>query len=145
MVPESLLVFCNVTNKIRKRTDTAVAFTQEYSRVSYPLGNVSTLSMGSDSLRTHTGVGRIGQRGLPLESIFRKRDHVVVILRAKGIDRLKQADSSNNTALSNIRTWRISRARTGLSHLLATFTNRGTIRQLSGIVQPRHHVYAIPY
>ena len=71
--------------------------------------------MGSDSLRTHTGVGRIGQRGLPLESIFRKRDHVVVILRAKGIDRLKQADSSNNTALSNIRMWRISRARTGLS------------------------------
>ena len=48
-----LLVFCNVTNKIRKRTDTAVAFTQEYSRVSYPLGNVSTLSTGSDSPRTH--------------------------------------------------------------------------------------------
>ena len=35
-----VLVFCNVTNKIRKRTDTAVAFTHEYSRVSYPLGNV---------------------------------------------------------------------------------------------------------
>ena len=30
----AVLVFCNVTNKIRKRTDTAVAFTQEYSRVS---------------------------------------------------------------------------------------------------------------
>ena len=49
-----LLVLCNVTNKIRKRTDTAVAFTQQYSRVSYLLGNVSTLSMGSDSSRTHT-------------------------------------------------------------------------------------------
>ena len=44
-----VLVLCNVTNKIRKRTDTAVAFTQEYSRVSYPLGNVSTLSMDSGS------------------------------------------------------------------------------------------------
>ena len=30
-----VFVFCNVTNKIRKRTDTTVAFTQEYSRVSY--------------------------------------------------------------------------------------------------------------
>ena len=51
---EPMLVFCNVTNKIRKRTDTAVAFTQEYSRVSYPLGNVSALSTGSNSPRTHT-------------------------------------------------------------------------------------------
>ena len=49
-----LLVFCNVTNKIRKRTDTAVAFTQEYSRVSYPLGNVSTLPTGSGCPRIHT-------------------------------------------------------------------------------------------
>ena len=49
-----LLVFYNVTNKIRKCTDTAVAFTQEYSRVSYPQGNVSTLSTGSDSPSTHT-------------------------------------------------------------------------------------------
>ena len=60
MVPRALLVFCNVTNKIRKRTDTDVAFTQEYSRVSYPLENVSTLSTGLDYPRTHTGVGRIG-------------------------------------------------------------------------------------
>ena len=29
--PDVVLVFGNVTNKIRKRTDTAVAFTQEYS------------------------------------------------------------------------------------------------------------------
>ena len=50
----TLLVFCNVTNKIRKRTDTAVAFTQEYYRVSYPLGNVSTLPTGSGCPRTHT-------------------------------------------------------------------------------------------
>ena len=60
-----MLVLCNVTNKIRKRTDTAVAFTQEYSRVSYPLGNVSTLSTGAGSSKdTHAGVGRIGQRRL---------------------------------------------------------------------------------
>src|SRR6185369_1707708 len=50
----SVLVLCNITNKICKRTDTTVAFTQEYSKVSYPLGNVSTLSTGSDSPRTHT-------------------------------------------------------------------------------------------
>ena len=60
-----VLVFCNVTNKIRKRTDTAVAFTQEYSWVSYPLRNVNPLSMGLGSSKdTHAGVGRIGQRGL---------------------------------------------------------------------------------
>ena len=53
-----VLVFCNVTNKIRKRTDTTVAFTQEYSRVSYPLGNVSTLSTGSGSSKdTHARCG----------------------------------------------------------------------------------------
>ena len=58
-----LLVFCNVTNKIRKRTDTAVAFTQEYSRVSYPLRNVSTLSTGSGSSKdTHVGVEKTEER-----------------------------------------------------------------------------------
>jgi hypothetical protein len=51
---ERLLVLCNVPNKICKRTDTAIAFTQKYSRVSYPLRNVSTLSMGSGSSKdTH--------------------------------------------------------------------------------------------
>ena len=49
-----VLVFCNIMNKIRKRADTTVAFTQEYSRVSYPLGNVSTLPTGSNCPRTHT-------------------------------------------------------------------------------------------
>ena len=33
----------------------------------------------------------------------------------------------------------------GCHHLPATSTNHGTIGQLSGIVQSRHHVYAIPY
>ena len=52
-----MLEFCNVTNKIRKCTDTAVAFTQEYYRVSYPLRNVSTLSTGLGSSKdTHVGV-----------------------------------------------------------------------------------------
>ena len=57
------MVLCNVTNKIRKCTDTAVAFTQEYSRVSYPLRNVSTLSIGSGSFKdTHAGVEKIEER-----------------------------------------------------------------------------------
>ena len=86
-------------NKIRKRTDTAVAFTQEYSRVSYPLGNVSALSTGSGSSKdTHAGVGEIEERTLQdLESMFRRRVHIAVILRATSFDRLIQADSSNNT------------------------------------------------
>ena len=61
-----LLVFCNVMNKLRKRMDTAVAFTQEYSEISYPLRNVSTLPTGSgSSTDTYTGVGGAGQRELP--------------------------------------------------------------------------------
>ena len=60
---EYQLVFCNVTNKIRKRTDTALAFTEEYSRVSYPLGNVSTLSTGSGSSKnTRARVEKIEER-----------------------------------------------------------------------------------
>ena len=50
----AMLVFCNVTNKIYKHMDTAVVFTQEYSRVSYPLGDVSTLPTDSGCPRTHT-------------------------------------------------------------------------------------------
>ena len=62
-VARRVLVFCNITNKIRKRTDTAVAFTQEYSRVSYPLRNVSTLFTGSGSSKdTHAGVEKIEER-----------------------------------------------------------------------------------
>ena len=49
-----MLVLCNVTNKIRKRTDTAVTFTQECSGVSYPQRNVSILSKGLGSSKgTH--------------------------------------------------------------------------------------------
>ena len=54
----SALVFCNVMNKIYKRTDSDVAFTQEYSRVSYPIGNVSTLSKVQAHPRTHKLVRR---------------------------------------------------------------------------------------
>ena len=54
-----VLVFCNITNKVCKGTDTAVAFTQEYSRVTYPLRNVSTLSTGSGSSKD-THLCRIG-------------------------------------------------------------------------------------
>src|SRR6185312_2757021 len=59
----SLLVLCNVMNRIYKRTDTAVAFTQDYSRVSYPLRNMSTLSTGSGSSKdTHAGVEKTEER-----------------------------------------------------------------------------------
>ena len=34
MAPESLLAIVNINRKIRKRTDTVVAFNQEYSKVS---------------------------------------------------------------------------------------------------------------
>ena len=58
-----MFVFCNVTNKIRKRTDTAVAFIQEYSKVSYPLRNVSTLSTGSGSSKnTYAGVEKTKEK-----------------------------------------------------------------------------------
>ena len=58
-----MLVFCNVTNKIHKHKDNAVAFTQEYSRVSYPLRNMSTLSTGSGpSKDTHAGVEKTEER-----------------------------------------------------------------------------------
>ena len=66
-----MLVFCNVTNKIRKRTDTVVAFTPEYSRVSYPLGNVSTLSTGSGKSKdTHAGVGKIEERTFYIQNLY---------------------------------------------------------------------------
>ena len=59
----TLLVFCNVTIKIRMRMDTTVAFTQEYSRVLYPLRNVSTLSTGSGSSKdTRAGVEKTEER-----------------------------------------------------------------------------------
>ena len=91
-----VLVFCNVTNKVCKRTDTAVAFTQEYSGVSYPLRNVSTLSTGVGSSKdTHRCGEDKREDFLYLESMSRRRDHIAVILRAKGIDRLIQARSSN--------------------------------------------------
>ena len=72
-----LLVFCNITNKIRKRTDTAVAFTQEYYRVSYPLRNVTTLSTGSGSSKdTHLcSRDRTKRTSKDLESMLRGRDN----------------------------------------------------------------------
>ena len=51
--------------EIYKRTDTTVAFTQEYSRISYPQSNVRTLSTGSGSSKD-THLCRIGgMRGFP--------------------------------------------------------------------------------
>ena len=86
-----LLVLCNVTNKIRKRTDTVIAFTQEYSKVSYSLRNVSTLSTGSGSSKgTHTGAEGVEHIGLPkIWNLCLEEELLRRILRAKGIDRLK--------------------------------------------------------
>ena len=65
-----MLVLCNITNKIRKRTDTAVAFTQEYSRVSYPLRNMSTLSTGSGSSKdTHADVEKTEDRTFYIQNL----------------------------------------------------------------------------
>ena len=77
--------------------------------------------------------------------MFRRRNHVAVILRAKGIDRLIQADSSNMMMYPISERGGLLGLEQGCHHLSATSTNRGTIKQLSGIVQPRHHVYAFPY
>ena len=99
MAPESLLVFCNVTNKIRKRTDTDVAFTQEYFKVSYPHGNVITLSMGSGYPRTHTKEEITSSLYFELLILTGVYKPIAPVIRA----------------LSDIRMWRITRAQTGLS------------------------------
>ena len=46
---ECLLVFGNANRKIRKHMDTAVAFTQEYSKVSISMGNAKCTNQGSRS------------------------------------------------------------------------------------------------
>ena len=149
--PEQLayyvLVFCNVANKIRKRTDTAVAFTQEYSRVSYPLRNVSTLSTGSGSSKdTHAGVEKIEERTFYIQNLCLEEE-----ITSPLYFELPVSTGSYKPIAPVILLYPISE-REGLlgleqdyHHLLATSTNRGTIGQLSGIVQPRHHVYVFPY
>ena len=77
--------------------------------------------------------------------MFRRRDHVAVILQATSFDRLIQADNSNIMLYPISERGGLLGLEQGCHHLPATSTNLGTIRQLSGIVQPRHHVYAIPY
>ena len=77
--------------------------------------------------------------------MFRTRDHVAVILRAKGIDRLIQADSSNMMLYPISERGGLLGLEHGCHHLSATSTNCGTIKQLSGIVQSRHHVYTFSY
>jgi hypothetical protein len=71
-----VLVLCSIMNKICKRTNTAVAFTQEYSGVSYPLRNMSTLSTGSASSKdTHwCRRCRTERTSKDLESMFRGKD-----------------------------------------------------------------------
>ena len=74
--------------------------------------------------------------------MLRKRDHVAVILRATGIDRLIQADSSNMMLYLISEHGGLLGLEQGYHHMPATSTNHGTIGQLSGIVPSIHHVYA---
>ena len=78
--------------------------------------------------------------------MLRRIDHVVVILRAKDIDWLIQTDISNMMLYPISEHGELLGLEQGCHHLPAISTNRGTIRQVSGIVQSRHHhVYAFPY
>ena len=142
-----MLVFCNVQNKIRKRTDTVVAFTQEYSRVSYPLRNVSTLSTGSGpSKDTRASVEKTEERTFYIENLCLEEEITSPLYFELKVSTDLCKPVVPICALSDIRTWRITkRLEQGCHHLPATSTNRGTIRQLSDIVQPRHHVSAFPY
>ena len=136
-----VLVFCNVTNKIRKRTDTTVAFTQEYSRVAYSLGNMSTLSIGSGSSKdTRAGVEKTEERTFYIKNLCLEEEITSLLYFELKVSTDLCKPVVPICALYDIQTWRITkRLEQGCHHLPATSTNRGTIRQLSGIV------YAFPY
>ena len=134
-------------NKIRKRTDTAVAFTQEYSMVLYPLRNVSTLSTGSGSSKdTHAGVEKTEERTFYIQNLCLEEE-----ITSPLYFKLPVSTGLYKPIAPVIVLYPISEhggllgLEQGCHHLPATSTNCGTIRQLSGIVYPRHHVYAIPY
>ena len=141
------MVFCNVTNKIRKRTDTAVAFTQEYSKVSYPLRNVSTLSTGSGSSKdTRPGVEKIEERTFYILNLFLEEEITSPLYFELPVSTglykpiapvIVLYPTSEHGGLLGLEQ--------GCHHLPATSINRGTIGQLSGIVLHRHHIYAFPY
>ena len=124
-----------------------VAFTQEYPRVSYPLRNVSTLSTGSGSSKnTHAEAEKTEERTFYIKNLCLEEEITSPLYFELKVSTGLYKLIVPICALSNIRKWRITkRLKQGCPHLLATSTNRGTIRQLSGIVQPRHHIYAIPY
>ena len=83
-----LLVLCNVTNKIRKRTDTAVAFTQKVFQDIVSTDKREYAIYGFRLIQGHTRRCGKDRREdfLDLESMPRRRDHVAVILRATGFD-----------------------------------------------------------
>ena len=59
----------------------------------------------------------------------RRRDHIAVILRAKGIDRLIQADSSKMMLYPISEHGGLLGLEQGYHHQSTTSTNRETIRQ----------------
>ena len=147
MAPESLLVLCNITNKIRKRMDTAVAFTQEYSRISYPLRNVSTLSTGSGSSKNaHAEAEKTEEWTFYIYNLCLEEEIMSPLYFELPVSTCLYKPIALVIVLYPIseREWLLGLEQ-GCHHLPAISTNRGTIGQLSGIVQPRHHVYAIPY
>ena len=124
-----LLMFCSVMNRIRKRADIVVAFTQEYSRVSYPLRNVSILSKTFIHPRTpHYRRGK-GQRGFQWLRIKVKVELSSCLLRATSFRWIRPASSCNTTATILPGCGGFHLPKQSCHHLLATFTNHGAISQ----------------
>ena len=108
--PKVVLVFCNIMNKIRKRTDTAVAFTQEYSRVSYPLENVSTLSKVQAHPRTHKPVRRkIEERTFYSQNLCLEEEITSPLYFELKVSTDLCKPVVPICAISDIRTWRITK------------------------------------
>ena len=103
-------------NKIRKRMDTTVAFTQEYSSVLYLQGKMSTLSMGSDSPRTHTLVQEDRrERTFYIQNLYVKEEITSLLYFELKVSTDLYKSVAPICALSNIQSQRITRARIGLS------------------------------
>ena len=102
-----LLLFCSVMNRIRKRADIVVAFTQEYSRVSYPLRNVSILSKTFIHPRTPHYRRGMGQRGFLWLRIEGKVELTSCLLR---IFAWIKPEALIIKLLSYARTWRVTKA-----------------------------------
>jgi len=109
--------------------DTAIAFIQEYSWVSYRLRNMSTLSMSSDSSKdTHScGRNRVERISYALESMLKRINNIALNFR------LPVSLTNKPVVPPTVHCFIIERG--GLlgngqdcHRLLATSTNRGHIK-----------------